>query len=37
MIGAIIHRIKAGGRDYDQFCFMNFDETLDEKVGSSAN
>ncbi len=31
-IGAIIGRIRASGRDYDQFCFMNFDETLDEKV-----
>ena len=31
-IGAIIERIRASGRDYGQFCIMNFDETLDEKV-----
>ncbi|MBI3920738.1 MAG: hypothetical protein HY318_04905 [Armatimonadetes bacterium] len=32
-IGQLIKRIKASGRDYDEFCFMMFDETLDEKVG----
>jgi len=32
-LGAIIQRIKQSGRGYDQFCFMNFDETMDAKVG----
>lgn len=31
-LNAIIERIKQSGRDYDQFCFMNFDETMDAKV-----
>ena len=31
-LSTIIERFKAGGRDYDQFAIMMFDETLDPKV-----
>jgi len=34
-IGGIIDRFKAGGRDYDEFMIMIFDETMSEKVGQT--
>jgi len=34
-IGGIIDRFKAGGRDYDEFMIMIFDETLSPKVAQT--